>query len=115
MIAVLGTITFVLYSVVAFLLVRKYRGTGNAGFLWLGLPLVLLPLAAMPLAFWLQAGVDRLWLAQPVNSFPFALVQQGRLTMGTFLILLNFLEHAVWGLISLFAVLTLNAGRKSRT
>jgi hypothetical protein len=53
MIGVLGATTLVLYLAVAVLLVWKYRRTRNAGFLWLGLPLVLLPLVALPLALWL--------------------------------------------------------------
>jgi hypothetical protein len=97
---------------VAVLLVWKYHGTRDAGFLWLGLPLVLLPLVALPLAFWLQAGVDRLTLGQQVNTFPFILVAQGRLTMGSFLTLLNLVEHVVWGIFALIAILALNGGRK---
>ena len=111
MIRVLGAITFALYSVVAVLLVWKYRGTRDAGFLWLGLPLVLLPFVALPLALWLQAGVDRLTLGQQVSTFPFTLVEQGRLTMGALLTLLNLMQHVFWGLLSLVAVLALNGHR----
>ncbi|MBU0714177.1 MAG: hypothetical protein KJ964_02325 [Verrucomicrobia bacterium] len=113
MIGALGATTFVLYSAVAVLLVWKYRGTRDAGFLWLGLPLVLLPLVALPLALWLQAGVDRLALGQQVSTFPFTLVEQGRLTMGGLLTLLNLMEHVVWGILSLVAVLALNGSRKA--
>jgi hypothetical protein len=114
MIGVLVTTTFVLYFAVAVLLVWKYRGTRDAGLLWLGLPLVLLPLVALPLALWLQAGVDRLALGQQLNTFPFTLVEQGRLTLGALLTLLNVVEHVVWGALSLVAVLALNGGRKAR-
>jgi hypothetical protein len=113
MIGGLGAITFVLYAIVAVLLVWKYRGTRDAGFLWLGLPLVLLPIVALPLALWLQTGVDRLLLGQQVNTFPFTLVEQGRLTMGGLLTLLNLVEHMVWGILSLVAVLALNGCRKA--
>ncbi len=47
MIGALGATTFVLYSAVAVLLVWKYRRTRDAGFIWLGLPLVLLPIVAL--------------------------------------------------------------------
>ena len=113
MIGVLGATTFVLYSAVAVLLVWKYRRTRDAGFLCLGLPLVLLPIAALPLALWLQVGVDRLVLGQQVSAFPFTLVEQGRLTMGGLLTLLNLVEHVVWGVLSLVAVLALNGSRKA--
>ena len=95
MIGILGATAFALYVAVAVLLVPKYRGTGDAGLLWLGLPLVVLPLVALPLALWLQAGVDRLLLGQHVNAFPFTLVEQGRLTMGSLLTLLNLVQHVV--------------------
>jgi len=113
MIGVLGATTFVLYSAVAVLLVWKYRRTRDAGFLWLGLPLVLLPIMALPLALWLQVGVDRLVLGQQVSAFPFTLVEQGCLTMGGFLTLLNLVEHMVWGVLALVAVLALNGSRKA--
>ena len=112
MINVLCATTLVLYSAAAVLLVRKYRRTKDAGFLWLGLPLVLLPFVALPLALWLQVGVDRLALGQQVSSFPFTLVEQGRLTMGSLLTRLNLMEHVVWGILSLVAVLALNGSRK---
>ena len=111
MIGVLGATTFVLYFAVAGLLVWKFRRMRDAGFLWLGLPLVLLPMVALPLALWLQAGVDRLALGQQVSIFPFTLVEQGRLTLGGLLTLLNLVEHVVWGVLSLVAVLALQPRR----
>lgn len=103
----LAAVAFVLYSAAAALLVCKYRRTGDIGFLWLGLPLAVLPLVALPLALWLQIGVDRLLLGEQVSDFPFSLVRQGRLTMGGLLTLLNLLEHLVWGILSLVAILAL--------
>ena len=111
MIVILGALTSVLYGVVAVLLVRKYRRTGDAGFLLLWLPLVLLPLAALPLALWVQEGADRLALGTQASVFPFSLVEQGRLTLGRLLTLLNLLQHVVWGVLSLAAVLALRPRR----
>ena len=111
MIGILGATTFVLYSAVAVLLFWKYRRTRDVGFLWLGLPLVLLPVVALPLALWLQAGVDRLALKQQVNTFPFTLVEQGRLTWGGLLTLLNLMEHIAWGVLSLVAILAIRPHR----
>ena len=111
MTGILVVITSVLYCAVAVLLGWKYRATRNAGFLWLGLPLVLLPLVALPLALWVETGVDRLALGQQVSVFPFTLVETGRLTMGALLTLLNLLEHLVWGILSLVAVLALRPHR----
>lgn len=111
MIGILGATTFVLYSAVAVLLVWKYRRTRDAGFLWLGLPLVLLPFIALPMALWLQAGVDRLEFGEQVSVFPFTLVEQRRLTMGSLLTLLNLAQHVVWGVLSLVAILALRPHR----
>jgi len=111
MTSVLAVTTFVLYLAVAVLLVRKYGWTGDVGFLWMGLPLVVLPLLALPLAFWLQAGVDRLASGEQDNVFPFTLVAEGRLTLGVFLTLINLLEHVVWGVLALVAVITLRPRR----
>lgn len=111
MIDALASITSVLYLTVAVLLVWKFRTTRDAGFLWLGLPLVVLPLVALPMALWLQAGVDRLVLGQQVNVFPFTWVEQGRLTMGELLTLLNLVQHVVWGVLSLVAILALRPHR----
>jgi hypothetical protein len=108
----LGVAAFVLYIAVAFILVRRYRGTGDKGFLLLGLPLVISPLVALPLAMWLQTGVDRLIAGREVNSFPFTLVQQGRLSMGALLTVLNLVQHVIWGVSSLMAVLVLKGGRE---
>lgn len=103
-----GAIDFALYLLIAVALVRKYSRTRDAGLLWLSLPLVLIPVVALPLACWLSAAADRLALGQPVGFYPFTLVEQGRLTLGDLLTRVNFLEHAVWGLLALAAVLALS-------
>ena len=113
MIVLLSVITSVLYAAVAVLLVRKYRWSGDRGFLWLAVPLVLMPFAALPLALWSQAGVDQLVQGKQASAFPFSLVEQGRLTMGSFLTLLNLLEHVVWGAFALLALVVLKPRRSS--
>ncbi len=114
MISVLGVATFVLYVAMAVLLVWKYGRTRDAGLLWLGLPLVLLPVVALPLAIWLQTGVDLLVLGGQASAFPFTLVAQGHLTLGSLLTLVNLVEHLVWGVLALVAVLALNGGQAVR-
>ncbi len=63
-------------------LVYKYRRTGDRGFLWLGIPLVIGPLLVIPLDYWLRDAVDRLAAGGRVGVFPFTLVEQGKMTMG---------------------------------
>lgn len=108
----LGSIALALYLAVAVILVRRYRVTGDKGFLLLGLPLVISPLVALPLAMWLQTGVDRLIAGREVSSFPFTMVQQGRMSMGVLLTALNLVQHVIWGTSSLMAVLVLKGGRR---
>lgn len=69
-------------------------------------------MVALPLALWLQTGVDRLIAGREVNSFPFILVQQGRLSMGALLTVLNLVQHVIWGVSSLLAVLVLKGNRR---
>ncbi|MFH0952904.1 MAG: hypothetical protein V1873_01095 [Verrucomicrobiota bacterium] len=107
MMASLAVFDAAFYLLIAVALVWKHRRTKDAGFLWLGLPLVLFPLAALPLTFWLDAAADRLALGQRVGCYPFTLVEQGRVTLGELLTRMNLAEHAVWGVSALIAVLVL--------
>ena len=111
MIGILAAIMSVLYCAVAVLLIWKFRATRDAGFLWLGLPLVVLPFVALPITLWRHAVVDRLALGLQDNPFPFTLVEQGHLTLGALLTLLNFVDHVVWGVLSLVAILALQPHR----
>jgi len=108
----LGVVALMLYIAVAVILVRRFRKTGDKGFLWLGLPLVVSPMVALPLALWLQVGVNRLIAGQEANNFPFSLVQQGRLSMGALLTVLNLVQHVIWGVSALVAVLVLKGTKK---
>lgn len=111
MAGILGAITLILYLAVAWLLISKYCRTGDVGLILLGLPLVVLPIVSLPLTFWLQAGVDRLSYGEHVRVFPFTLVQQKRLTLGSFLTMVNLVEHVVWGVLALAAVYVLRPRR----
>lgn len=115
MTASLAAFDAALYLLIAVALVWKHRRTRDAGFLWLALPLVLFPLVALPLAFWLDAAADRLALGQRVGFYPFTLVEQGRVTLGEILTQVNLAEHAVWGVSALVAVLVLCRQTARRT
>jgi hypothetical protein len=108
----LGAADLVLYAAIAVILVLKYRGTKEAGFLWLVMPLVLIPALALPVTLWRHAMTDR-WIAgKSVSLLPFTLVEQGRLTPGSLLTLLNFADHVAWGVFALAAVLVLVRRKK---
>jgi hypothetical protein len=108
-----GAIDAVLYLAIAVILIRKYRRTRDHGLLWLGLPLVLFPFAALSLVSWMQMTADRLALGQQVGFFPYSLVEDGHLSLGSLLTALNLVEHTAWGLSALAAVLILSRRRPS--
>jgi hypothetical protein len=108
----LGAVDLVLYIAVAVVLFQNYRRTKEAGFLWLVMPMVLIPALALPVTLWRHAMADRMIAGKGAGLFPFTLVTQGRLTLGTLLTLLNFMDHVVWGVFALVAVLALVRQKK---
>lgn len=109
--AVLGVINVALFAAIGVALARQYRQSGRSGFLWLALPLVLLPLFGLLIAYWAQPLVDRLTAGEITGVFPFTLVEAGRLTLGSLLCVLNGAEHIVW---SVFVLVGLHMLRPRR-
>jgi hypothetical protein len=93
-----------LFVVIALALAHKHRQMGQAGFLWLTMPLALLPLVGVVIANWIKVSVDGLPVT-PINaSFPFSLVESGRMSLGTLLSLLNVAQHLVWSILVLVGI-----------
>ena len=111
---VLGVINVALFISVAVALAYKCRRSGQAGFLWLAVPLVLLPLLGLPIAHWVSASVDRLTAGEVTGVFPFTLVETGRLTLGSLLSMLNGAEHVVWSAFVLAGILLLKQPQQDR-
>jgi len=105
----------VLYLAIIVALVQKYRTTSDHGFLWLGLPLVLMPLLRFPIAHWLSGTVDQLAKGEHVGFFPFTLVERGEMTIGSLVTLFASVEHLVWSGLILLAILMLHKTRPMRT
>ena len=103
--SILNAINVALFIGVAFVLVRKYWRSGQPAFLWLVVPLVLLPFLGMPLSHWVGTSMDRLGAGEVTGVFPFTLVETKRLTLGGLLFALNGVEHVVWSTFVLVAVL----------
>jgi hypothetical protein len=98
-----------LYLAIVAGLVQKYRRTNDQGFLWLGLPLVVMPLAVMPLLrFPLGHWLDRLASGRGVGFFPFTLVERGEMTIGSLVALFGSVQHLVSLGFFLIAILMLN-------
>jgi hypothetical protein len=71
-----SAVLFVLYLLLAAILLRKYKSTGDKGFLWLGLAVVAWPLAANLLSMGAQDLLLRSQQGHLVGVFPFSLVQR---------------------------------------
>ena len=102
---VLGLINVVLFVVIAVALARKYRQLGQAGFLWLTMPLALLPLVGVVIANWIKGSVDGLHATPPNVTFPFSLVESGRMSLGSLLSFLNTAQHLVWSTLVLVGII----------
>lgn len=105
----------VLYLAIIAALVHKYRRTRDQGFLWLGVPLVILPLLGVPLSYWLRFAMDRLASGGRVGFFPFALVEQGTISLGSLLVLLELVRQLIWSGLMLTAILMLHKSKPSET
>ena len=102
---VFGLINVVLFVVIAVALARKYRQLGHAGFLWLIMPLALLPLVGVVIANWIKVSVDGLHATPPNVTFPFSLVESGRMSLGSLLSFMNTAQHLVWSTLVLVGLL----------
>jgi hypothetical protein len=104
---ILGAINLALFVAVTVALVYRYRESRQSGFLWLAVPLVLLPLLSLPIAHWIKASVDRLSRGEQSAMFPFSLVESGRMTLGSLLSFWNGISHIVWSGFVLVGILLL--------
>lgn len=96
---------------IAWVLRRRWRSTRDPGLLWLGVALVLWPLASGVLGFGERLLMDRLVAGKPVGIHPFGLVAQGRLTLVDLTAILSCLHHLAGGVLVLIGVAHLHTGR----
>jgi hypothetical protein len=75
-------LAFILHLVIAVVLVRKYMHTRDAGFIWLGVAVVIWPLVSKLLDSGERVLFDRLVRHQPIGFYPFSLVEHGDITIG---------------------------------
>lgn len=73
----------VLYVAIAAVLIRKYRRTRDAGFIWLGVALIVWPLLSGLISQVEGSFIDRLVRHQTVGYWPFTLVERGATTLGS--------------------------------
>lgn len=97
----------ILYVAIAGALVRKYIRTRDSGFIWLGLAVLVWPLASFLLRQAESAAVSRHLHDHPM-FYPFSLVDVGKMTLGPLIVRLNLLNGLVWASLVLVAVLCLS-------
>lgn len=100
----LASTALVLELALAIALLRKYLRTRDVGFIWLGLAVVIWPPVARSGT---RVLVDRLVGKQPIGFYPFTLVEQGRMSVGSFVVSLGLLEQMIGFGLLLVAVLYL--------
>jgi len=102
---------FTLYLALALVLAAKYMRTRDAGFIWLGVAVVLWPLAA----YWLDRGegvlLNRVVHGEPVGMYPFSLVSSGRMTVGEFIRLTGSVQQLIGVALLLVAILFLSRAK----
>ncbi len=109
---ILCAVNAALFIAVTVALVFKYRQSQQSEFIWLAIPLVLLPLLSLPITEWLKVSVDRLSTGDPNVTFPFTLVESGRITLGNLLVFWNGVSHIIWSAFVLVGILMLLQSRR---
>jgi len=79
----LWALMVIVYGGIAAVLLVQYRRTRDAGFLWLAVPLAVWPLLAIPFTCWHRVLINRLMSGEPVSMYPYSLVAQGEMTLGS--------------------------------
>jgi hypothetical protein len=98
----------------AVVLVHKYIRTRDPGFVWLGVALVIWPIAS---GLFDQGGrvlVSRLSSGRFVGFYPFSLVERGQVTLGEVALVLNSLRDLIGVGLSLVAVFYLCRTQKQK-
>jgi len=113
MIEVLVVLNFLAVIGIAWILLRKYRSVGDPGLLWLGGALVLWPLVSGVLQYGERLLMDRLAAGEPLGVYPFSIVTQGSLTLGSLAIILSYLHHLAGAVLILVGVAHLYRARST--
>ncbi len=113
--AVIGIANGALLIGVAAALIYRYVKSRQRGFLWLAIPLVLFPLLSAPIAYWTVASVNSLSTGQTGTSFPFSLVESGRMSLDTLTAMLDGLIRILKSVFLLVGILMLRRPRPTES
>lgn len=93
-------LNILLYLGIAIALVVKYRRTRDNGLIWLGVALLIWPLAATPLVYGERHLFDRIIAGEKIGLYPFSLVGEGQITAGNLAVMLGLFHRLTrWGLV----------------
>jgi len=104
---ILAAVALALHLAIAVVLVRKYMRTHDAGFIWLGIAVVIWPAISSVLSQGERVLVDHLVKHEPIGFFPFTLVENGHISIGSLVATLAATQRLVGVLLLLIAVIYL--------
>jgi hypothetical protein len=107
--------TLVCYVAIVALLARQYFRTRDIGLIWLAVAVVIWPFVSRILQTGEKVFIDRFIRHQPVDLFPFSLVEKGQLTIGSLTLLLTYTQQLIGVAFLLVAVLYLSRMKISRS
>lgn len=107
----LAAADFGIYAVIGVLLARAFRRTGERAMLYLAVPLAVVPLAGIAIAFTIAGAVDGLLPGAAIACGAGGLTA----SLGTSLAFVYFGGHIFWGLAALIAVVALTGGEGFRS
>jgi hypothetical protein len=110
----LAALAVILHFVIAIVLVRKYLRTRDVGFVWLGLAVVIWPLVSRLLELGERSLIDRIGHHRVVGFYPFSLVEDGQMTLGSLVLSLGIFHQLIGIGLLLVAVLYLSKTKNTR-
>lgn len=105
---ILLALALVLHIAIAAILVRQYLRTRDAGFVWLGVAVVIWPGISRLLEGGEKVFIDRLIRHESVGFYPFTLVAAGQITTGSLVMSLAVFQQLIGVCLLLVAVLYLS-------
>jgi hypothetical protein len=99
-----AAVLFVLYLALASVLIRKYKSTGDVGFLWLGVAIILWPIASNVIVGWSGHALMQHALSNHHSAKPNGLSKSGAAFASDVSALLDLLQRAVELVLVMFAV-----------
>jgi ABC-type polysaccharide/polyol phosphate export permease len=112
---ILAGLTLICYIAIVALLARQYLRTRDLGLIWLAIAVVVWPFLSRMLQTGEKVFIDRLVRHQPVDLFPFTLVEKGQITIGSLVLLLTYTQQLIGVVLLLVAVLYLSKMKIGRS